>query len=142
MSRRRRSAVAPAQRGPTTLGRGQQLPHFVVSTADGARVDYGEIRDRHPLVLVTLPAAGGAAYRQWLARHTWSIRALDGRCVVTADVIPGLPHPGAIVADRHGEIVLAARATGAEDLPDPGELIEWLATVTAATVAPSARATR
>ena len=111
---------------PQTLGRGDRVPQFVVRSIDGGRIDYTEIWQRYNLMLVTLPDTGAAAYRRWLDRHMSTIRALDARCVVTTEVIPGLPHPGAVIADRWGEIVFAACATGEDDLPDPGELVAWL----------------
>ena len=58
--------------------------------------------------------------------HRAADRALDARCVVTAEVVPGLPYPGAVVADRWGEIIFAARANGDDEPADPGELVDWL----------------
>jgi hypothetical protein len=113
------------------LGRGDRVPHFVVRGIDGTRFEYRRIWQRYHVILVILPQTGADEYRRWVDRYATVIRALDARIVLTADAIPGLPHPGAVVADRWGEVVFAAQATSAGDLPDPAELVEWLQFVAA-----------
>jgi len=119
---------APRARRLSTqaLGRGERVPHFVVRSVDGTRLEYASIWQRYNLILVILPQTGADEYRRWVDGYASVIRALDARIVLTTDAIPGLPHPGAVVADRWGEIVSVAQATSESDLPDPAELVEWL----------------
>jgi hypothetical protein len=105
-----------------------QIPHFVVTDIDGRTVAYAAISQHAHLLLVSLGNA--AAPDDRLLGYVDEIRALaagDLACVVTRDAVPGLPSPGAIVADRWGEIVHVASAADVWSLPSAVDLAEWVA---------------
>ena len=101
------------------LHAGDAVPHFDVTTVDGRQVRYREIWQRYALIAVSLPASTSAAQHMALAETIPD----QTRLVITHDVIPGLPQPGALVADQWGEIAFVS-AEG--KLPPPAELLEWL----------------
>jgi hypothetical protein len=105
-----------------------QIPHFVVSDIDGRTVAYAAIWQHAHLLLVSL---GNAAMPdESLVRYVSAIGALaadDLAVVVTRAAVPGLPSPGAIVADRWGEIVHVASAADVWSLPSAVDLAEWVA---------------
>jgi hypothetical protein len=109
------------------LQRGDLVPHVEVRAVDGRLFRYSAIWQRGSLVLVALPAAGpGGAYAAELAARTADFQDRNAVCVVTRDPVDGLPAPGALVADRWGEVVHAAAARGVDGLPSAPELLEWL----------------
>jgi hypothetical protein len=121
----RSAALRAGDAATDTLKPGDLLPHFIVTDLDGRKVDYSSsIWQRKQLVLVMLPDDGPSShsYAQQLIG-----RAHDDETawLVTRDRIAGLPTPGAIVADRWGEVIHVAYAPGAADLPPPDELVEW-----------------
>src|SRR5262247_2217313 len=92
---------------------GDSMPHATIMTIDGAHVPYSRIWQRRHLLLVCLPdeqPEEGARYAAALAERHVEISGCDAECLVTRDRVPGLPRPGALVADRWGEIVFVAGA--------------------------------
>ena len=105
---------------------GDQVPHFTVRNLDGDAVAYSAVWQHRNLILAALPA--GAAFEEYvslLANRTSSF-GFDTDCVITHDIVDGLPYPGVVVADRWGEIVHLASAADEARLPDVGELQEWV----------------
>jgi hypothetical protein len=101
---------------------GDAVPHFEATTVDGRRVRYRDIWQRQPLVVISAPAdESGRRYAQLAATREPDVSAHDARLVITHDLIPGLPQPGALVADQWGELAFVA-----DDLVPPDELIAWL----------------
>lgn len=109
-----------------TLQRGDQVPHFEITTLAGDVFNYTTIWQRKNLVLVTLPEAVDSNYASSLADRCRDFQQHDGACVITRDRVPGVPSPGALVADRWGEIVQIAAAPVVSGLPAVSELLEWL----------------
>jgi hypothetical protein len=110
-----------------TLNRGDLLPHFTVIDLYGRRIDYSSIWQRKNLVMVMLCDAGPSSrsYAEQLLARGRDSQTGDTAWLVTSDRIAGLPSPGAIVADRWGELVHVAHAPAVADLPSADELIEW-----------------
>ncbi len=111
------------------LERGDLLPMFVVTNLrDGARVAYQTIWQHRELILVTVPPDDPttATYIASLEARAEDLQAGDARLVITSDPIEGMPVPGVLVADQWGEVHYVHAATRAADLPDAGELAEWL----------------
>ena len=109
------------------LGHGDQVPQFEVRTLDGDVFRYSTVWQRKNLVLVTLPdQADDNGYPATLLARRAEFEHLDGVCVVTRDRLPGIATPGALVADRWGEIVYVAAPSLVSGLPAVSELIEWL----------------
>jgi hypothetical protein len=111
----------------TMLQRGDSVPHFEVQTQQGEVFRYSAIWQRKNLVLLTLPetAAADAYVRDLTAREAEFLER-DTVCVVTREGVAGLPTPGALVADRWGEIVEIRAANEIADLPRPEGLLEWV----------------
>ena len=111
------------------LQRGDCLPLFTVRRADGRDVRYRDIWQRRNLVLVSLPGQGSAegrdAYAEALAARQAELESYDAECIVTRDVVPGVPRPGVIVADRWGEIAFVSGGARVADLPAAADLVEW-----------------
>lgn len=102
----------------------ESVPHFEVAGTDGQPVRYASIWQRKNLVLVRLPdpmTGDAEEYAAQLTARLPEITGQDAECVITRDEVPGMPAPGALVADRWGEVhfVQAGR-------PPVAELIEWL----------------
>lgn len=97
------------------------LPHFSVTTVDGRRVRYAEeIWQRRDLLLIGLEAVPSAA---WAAEVSARL-AGAAEVIITTDPVEGLPRPGAIVADRWGEVHhVRAIDPAALDLDD---LADWV----------------
>ena len=109
------------------MRRGEQLPHFSVTTRDGNRVDYADLWQRKNVLLVTVPPDGSAdAYVSELRRNPHLIAADDIACVVTADRVAGLPAISVLIADRWGEVQFVAAGQAVRALPAPAEVLEWL----------------
>lgn len=108
--------------------RHDQLLHFVVSDVEGRTVAYATIWQHAHLLLVSLGNA--PTPDDCLLRYVREIRSLaadDLACVVTRDAVQGLPSPGAVVADRWGEIVHIVPAADVRSLPSAADLAEWVA---------------
>jgi hypothetical protein len=109
------------------LQNGGLVPHFVVQTHDGGRVDYSTIWQRRNLVLVaTDSAADDERYLRELSERTGEFDEHETIVVATHEHIAGLPTPGLIVADRWGEIVHLVTPTAGTELPPPDTLLQWL----------------
>ena len=65
-------------------------------------------------------------YAEQLMARGRDSRADDTEWVVTSDRIAGTSNPGAIVADRWGELMHVARAPDVAHLPVLDELVEWV----------------
>jgi hypothetical protein len=111
-----------------TLQRGDIVPHFEVRTVSGERFSYSAIWQRKNLVLISLSATAAADedYVRELQRHEAEFSECDSVYVVTRDGVPGLPAPGALIADQWGEIVHVAAAIDGDHMPTPRELLEWV----------------
>ena len=110
------------------LKRGDLLPHFTVTDLDGTRVEYSSIWQRKNLVLLMLPDTGPSAhaYAEHLIARARDSQNDDTAWLITRDRIAGLPSPGAIVADRCGELMYVAHAPGIAELPRPDEIVAWV----------------
>lgn len=111
------------------LQRGDLIPHFEVTTLDGDRINYATVWQRRNLVLVTLPTADSDASRKYVSELSDRIsqfRAQNTTCVMTREPVPGVPHPGALVADKWGEVMFVRAASEVADLPPAEELSDWI----------------
>ncbi len=105
------------------------MPHLEIGTITGEAFSYAFIWQRLNLVLVTLPSGAddtGDAYGRELAARRLDFDARASVCVITRDAVPGLPAPGALVADRWGEIVYVTTVATPDGLPSAEQLFEWL----------------
>jgi hypothetical protein len=102
----------------------EQIPHFTVTTLDGARVAYTSIWQRRNLVLIALPASGDddEAVHQ-LVREVRAAQGLDAEVLATRDVIEGIEAPAIVVADRWGEI---NHVDHGATLPSSADVIAWV----------------
>jgi hypothetical protein len=107
---------------PVSLQRGHAVPFFEVETAEGARRAYRDVWQRRSLLLVSVAPASLD-----LAQIAARLRERVGEgaeVVVTSDPVEGMPRPGALVADRWGEIVFVAPIDPAA--VDVEDLAEWV----------------
>jgi hypothetical protein len=123
-----KSSRAMAVRNEARLG---YVPHFDVTTLDGLRVRYDDLWQRQNLVLVLIsPQEGdaGARYASELEARRDEFEREATRLVVTADSVPRLPAPGAVVADRWGEILYLETGSRGQTFhyPDVDELLSWV----------------
>jgi hypothetical protein len=104
------------------------MPMFTATNrVDGRPVDYRDVWQRRNLVLISIPptlittpeAEPFLAYARASPQH-------DTTFVVTSDTLPGVPSPGAVIADRWGEIYYVAAGDKVVDLPAPDALADWL----------------
>jgi hypothetical protein len=102
------------------------VPHFRVNTWEGQPFSYETIWQRSNLVLVVLTNRDDP-YAAALGARSADFRRHETECVVTLDEVPGLHAPGALVADRWGEIAYVKAAFRSADLPRVEELLEWVA---------------
>jgi hypothetical protein len=110
------------EEGPVSLQRGHSVPFFDVEAADGTRRSYRDLWQRRTLLLVSVAPPGSDA-AQLAARLRERVGG-DAEVIVTADAVEGLPRPGALVADRWGEIFHVAPAEpGTLDVVD---LADWV----------------
>jgi len=111
-----------------TMQRGDIVGHFDVRTAGGDPFSYLSIWQRKNLVLITLTATAtdDEGYLRELERHEAKFSERNSVCVVARGDLPGLPAPGALIADQWGEIVHVVAAIDVTDLPTPHELLEWV----------------
>ena len=110
------------------LTRGENVPHFEVTSSDGTAIRYSTYWQQKNLVLVALPAADRERFRRYvdgLAAQAGELAGLNTALVITHQAVTGLEAPAVLVADRWGEICFAHGASGPSDLPEPDELIEW-----------------
>jgi hypothetical protein len=107
---------------------GDLLPHFEVTDFYGRRIDYSSIWQRKNLVLVMLSHTdpSSRSYADHLMARGRDSQEDDTEWVVTCDRIAGMSSPGAVVADRWGELVHVALAQDVAHLPVPDELVEWV----------------
>jgi len=110
------------------LQRGDQVPHFDVTTIDGQRFSYSAAWQQKMLLLVALPALESESSRKYLSALAASRRLFedDTACVVTRDRVPHVASCAVVIADRWGEIAFAVEKDDAAELPPPRELGEWL----------------
>ena len=110
------------------LLRGELIPRFQVTTLHGERFDYATVWQRRNLVLVTVPASDSDASSKYVSELSGRIsqfRAQNTEVVITREQVPGFPHPGAVVADKWGEVI-DVRAASDADLPSAEELLDWI----------------
>jgi peroxiredoxin len=110
------------------LQRGDSVPHFDLRTLDGEELSYSTIWQRRNLVLITLPASDSEPARTYASELTSrgpEFRGYGADCVITRDHIPGIQSPGALIADRWGEIAYVAATKDVAELPPVQELLEW-----------------
>lgn len=111
------------------LQTGELVPHFTVRAVDGKTVEYSAIWQRRNLLLITLPADAretGSRCALALERSGSDLERLETVGIVTYDAVPGVPSPGALVADRWGEIACVAGADSPAELPSLDALRQWL----------------
>lgn len=110
---------------------GDLVPHFDVTNLQGKAVSYSTIWQRRNLVLVTLPASDpDGTFTNYADQVAAEVSAgSDTACVLTRDVVTGIPSPGIVVADQWGEIVYIGSGAQVADLPPPHELVEWVSYV-------------
>jgi hypothetical protein len=103
------------------------IPHFHVTTLEGAAFSYSSIWQRRNLVLVTVSAADlDGTYVSDLSVRAQDFQDHASVCVVTLESVIGLPARGVVIADRWGEIVHVADVPEPGLLPTPEELFEWI----------------
>jgi hypothetical protein len=118
-----------AERNATAmLQPGDLLPHFDVTDLGGKRIEYSSIWQRRNLVLVTMSEADSSSgtYAERLIARAREFNEDHTEWVVTRDRIAGLPNPGAIVADRWGEVMHVVHPSDVASLPAPDDLVEWV----------------
>ena len=110
------------------LTRGDEVPHFEVTTTGGDVFRYASTWQHKNLVLVALPVDTPPAATAGL-EEAFASPAFDrdqSVFLITRDTVPGLPAPGALVADRWGEIVYVTTAPTLDGLPAASTLFDWL----------------
>jgi hypothetical protein len=112
------------------LERGDLIRHFKVTTVEGTSFDYRDTWQRRNLLLVSLPAIplseAGRRYVAEITSHNDAFAAFETRCIVSTDPISGIDAPAVVIADRWGEVYLAARGASVSDLPAADEILECL----------------
>ncbi len=109
------------------LDRGDAVPHFEVRTLGCDVFAYSTIWQQKNLVLITVsPDASDGGYVSQMSALSSEFNVRECICVITRDTVAGLPAPGALVADRWGEIVHVVAASEIAALPRPAELLEWV----------------
>ncbi|HET9265340.1 MAG TPA: hypothetical protein VFO14_19975 [Vicinamibacterales bacterium] len=111
----------------TMLQPGRLVPHFTIAAMDGATVAYSDIWQRKNLLLVLLPEDQASEdYAGQLRARMPDLTAYDTACVISREDVAGAPRPGAVIADKWGEVHFVAGHETPAKLPTPDELIEWL----------------
>ena len=80
-------------------------------------------------MLVALPASESefsVSYISQLMARKSEFTAENCQCVMTRDLVPGIPNPVVVVADKWGEIVHVANPSRVEDLASPEALLDWV----------------
>jgi hypothetical protein len=128
LSPSRHDVFRPDDTWTDMLKPGDLLPHFTVTDLYGSRVDYSSIWQRKNLVLIMLPDSGPSShsYAEQLMARARDSQKDDTAWLVTCDRIARLPSPGAIVADRWGELMHVAQAPDVAHLPVADALVEWV----------------
>jgi peroxiredoxin len=109
------------------LERGNQVPHFQVTTVSGSVFNYAQIWQRKNLLLVLLsPSHSVVGYVSDLGALEAEFQRLETTCVIARASLPDLRAPAVLVADRWGEVVHAAAVSDPAHFPAPAELLEWL----------------
>ncbi len=112
------------------LTRGDAVPHFTVHGLDGTPVAYLDIWQQRNLVLAVLgdpaPSDEADAWVREGASYADEFSRLEATVVITRDVVAGLPAPAVLVADRWGEIAVAASGPDALSRLSALEALEWL----------------
>lgn len=110
------------------LQRGDQVPHFSVTTVDGKQVVYRNIWQRKNLLLALVARSDTPPDNDWVAQlnPAWpELAALNTEYVITAERIAGFPPSGVVIADRWGEI--QAIVDDADDAAvDADDILDWL----------------
>jgi hypothetical protein len=107
---------------------GDRVSHFTITTADGASFRYEDTWQHDALLLVSLPDVDASlrAYADRLGSRRAELASHDTRYVLTHEVVPDVPHPGVVIADRWGEVYAVFDGASASDLPAADEVVEWL----------------
>ena len=111
------------------LRRGDLIDQFEVTTVDGSRFTYASVWQHKNLVLIALPdrdCVTGRSYESAVHDRMAEFNARNTACVVTREPVPGLPRPGALVADRWGEILFVRSPADLAGLPSVAELADWI----------------
>jgi hypothetical protein len=111
------------------LRRGDLIPHFEVTTLGGERFGYATVWQRRNLVLVTIDAIDSGDSRNYvsgLSDRIAQFRTQNTELVITREQVPGVPHPGAVVADKWGEIISVRAASEMAELPSAEDLSDWI----------------
>jgi hypothetical protein len=111
----------------TLLQTGHAVPHFSLTLLDGTRFAYADIWQQKNLLLVLLADDQPSEdYAGRLRARMSDITACETACVTSRDEVAGVLRPGVVIADKWGEVHVAAGADAATGLPTPDDLIEWL----------------
>jgi hypothetical protein len=109
------------------------MPHVSLRGIDGTTFSYKDVWQRRNLLLVSLPAKAKedeqreeAAYLDAIRAHEEAIREYETDIVITRGVLPGLPAPAVIIADRWGEIIAVSCSDRMATLLPIAEILEWL----------------
>lgn len=111
----------------TMLHVGDTFPHIQVRTFGGQTFSYSTIWQHEPLVLVVVGMSqADVNYASAVSARASEFREREAECVVTHEDVTGVRTPSVVIADRWGEVVHIAEATGSAGLPSPDELIAWV----------------
>jgi hypothetical protein len=108
-----------------------RVPHFDVTTLDGAHVQYADdIWRRRNLLLVLLPdveSPGARRYVERLQAAAPELATLKTTLVLTSEPVGDLRPPAALVADQWGEVVYVETPEDrlVTSLRAPEELVSW-----------------
>ncbi len=112
------------------LRRGDLVPHFETTTADGRPFRYVDVWQRSNLVLLVLPRGAGSGARGYVADLQARVSKLTPANSVVVAVqgpVAGLPESSILLSDRWGEIAqiidLPAAVTA---WPEAADVVEWL----------------
>jgi hypothetical protein len=106
------------------------VPHFDVTTLDGARVRYDDTWRRRNLLLVLLPDVESPSARRYieeLQAAAPELAMLKTTLVLTSEPVGDLQPPAALVADQWGEVAYVEAPDDGlvTSLPAPEELVSW-----------------
>jgi hypothetical protein len=104
-----------------------ELVHFTVTNDVGETVDYAGLWQRLNLLLIVVDDSPSAAeYAAAIRSNMADLTAYDTACVITRDAVAGTGRPGALIADRWGEVHFSISSATVDGLPGPAQLVEWL----------------